>query len=227
MSLSELEIFAIYFSLKVSLTSVAITLPLSIFTAYCLTRHNFPGKILLETLFHIPLVLPPVVTGFLLLWFTGSKSTLGHFLQSYFGLQIPFSFWAAVLAAVVVSFPLVLRPVKLSMKSIDEKYLKVSRSLGRGPLETFFHIILPLSLPGLVAGGVLGFARSFGEFGATIMFAGNIPFETTTLPLAIFSFFNRAGESAATVRLVGVAILIALVSLGISEYMQRKIEIDA
>jgi len=222
MGLTHLEYCAIGLSLKVSLCSVCVVVPLAVLTAHLLTRFDFKGKVLLETLFLFPLILPPVVTGYILLLAVNRNSRLGGLVFELFGIEIAFALPGAVLAAAVVSFPLVLRPVKVSMEAIDTHYIYVSRSLGVGRIGTFLRIILPMTLPGVLAGAVLGFARSFGEFGATIMLAGNIPFETTTLPLAIFSFFNRADGREATVRLVIISVVICFISLIISEYIVRR-----
>ncbi len=222
MGLTPLEQFAIGLSLKISLCSVCVVVPAAVLTAHLLTRFDFRGKVLLETLFLFPLILPPVVTGYLLLLAVNRNSWLGDMIFRLFEIEIAFAFPGAVLAAAVVSFPLVLRPVKVSMEAVDPHYIYVSRSLGVGRIGTFFRIIVPMTLPGVLAGALLGFARSFGEFGATIMLAGNIPFETTTLPLAIFSFFNRVDGREATVRLVIISVIICFISLVVSEYIVRR-----
>lgn len=222
MGLTPLEQFAIGFSLRVSLWSVCIVVPLAVLTAHLFTRFDFRGKVLVETFFLFPLVLPPIVTGYLLLVATNRTSRVGALLHDLFGMEIAFAAPGAVLAAAVVSFPLVLRPVRVAMEAIDPRYIDVSRSLGVGRVRTFFRVVLPMSSPGILAGAVLGFARSLGEFGATIMLAGNIPFETTTIPLAIFSYFNRADGRDATVRLVVISVAICFVSLVASEILVRR-----
>lgn len=177
---------------------------------------------LLEAILIFPLVLPPLVTGYILLFVFSQNSILGNLLQKFFGINLTFNLAAAVLASCVVSFPLMLRPIKLAMSSIDKGYLDISRSLGKNGFQTFFKVVLPMSKSGIISGSVLCFARSIGEFGATIMLAGNIPFQTTTISMAIFSFFNSVDGELACFRLVIISILISLVALLISEYFQKR-----
>ena len=214
---TELEIFAIEQSLIIAAISVLTVLPLTVLMAYVLTRFDFTGQIFLETILLFPLVLPPVVTGYILLILLKKNGLVGGFLYNLFGLEIAFTPLAAIAASSIIIFPLILRPIKVSMESIDSNYIKVSRGLGKSSLATFFKIILPLSLPGIIAGSVLGFARSLGEFGATIMVAGNIPFKTTTIPLAVFSYFNQVDGSDSLFRLVVVSLVISFLSLLFSE----------
>ena len=176
---------------------------------------------LFEAILIFPLVLPPLVTGYILLFIFSQNSPLGNFL-SHFGISFTFNLPAAVLASCVVSFPLMLRPVRLAMASIDDGYLNISRSLGQNSFQTFCKVILPMSKSGIISGAVLCFARSIGEFGATIMLAGNIPYKTTTISMAIFSFFNSVDGEFACLRLVIISILISLVALLLSEYYQKK-----
>lgn len=220
--MTQLEWFAIGFSLQVALAAMVLVVPAAVAAAYWLSRHDFRGKLLVETLLLSPLVLPPLVTGYLLLIVFSPNTVIGGFFDSFFGVKIAFAGAGAVLAAAVVSFPLVLRPVRLSMEAIDPNYINVSRSLGVSRAGTFFKVILPMTYPGLLAGAVLGFARSLGEFGATIMLAGNIPFRTTTIPLAIFSTFNTADGEAATVRLVVISVAVSFAALAVSEYVARR-----
>ncbi|MDA3809680.1 MAG: molybdate ABC transporter permease subunit [Spirochaetaceae bacterium] len=225
MGFTELELFAIQQSLIVAFFSVLIILPPAIFFAYILTRYDFRGKVIVETILLFPLVLPPVVTGYILLLLVKKNSLIGGFFYNVFHIEIAFTPLAAILASSIIIFPLILRPVKISMESIDPNFIKVSRGLGKSSFQTFFHIILPLCIPGIVAGAVLGFARSLGEFGATIMVAGNIPFSTTTIPLAVYSFFNQIDGGDALSRLVIVCLLLSFLSLLLSEYflrMQKK-----
>jgi molybdate transport system permease protein len=219
---TELELFAIEQSLIVAAFSVLTVLPWAIIVAYILSRFSFPGKTIVETAVLFPLVLPPVVTGYLLLIVLKKDGLIGGFLYNLLGIDVAFTPLGAVAASSIIIFPLILRPVKVSMESIDPNFIKVSRGLGRGPVTTFFRIVLPLSLPGIIAGAVLGFARSLGEFGATIMVAGNIPFKTTTIPLAVFSYFNQRDGSLPLMRLVTVSLVISFLSLMISEYFLRK-----
>ena len=219
---SELEMFAVEQSLFIAAVSVLSVLPWTIFMAYILTRYKFPGKIILETILLFPLVLPPVVTGYILLILVKRNGIIGSFFYDLFRLDIAFTPLGAIAASSIIIFPLILRPIKVSMESIDDNYIKVSRGLGRNKMATFLRIVLPLSLPGIIAGAVLGFARSLGEFGATIMIAGNIPFKTTTIPLAVFSYFNQIEGSQPLFRLVVVSLLISFLSLLVSEYFLRK-----
>lgn len=220
--MTPLEIFAIKQSLLVASLSVFWVLPFVIIMAYLLVRFDFPGKILVETLVLFPLVLPPVVTGYILLMLLNKQALIGGVLFKYFGIEAVFSTFAAISASSIIIFPLILRPVKVSMESIDPDLVKVSRGLGRGRMYTFFRVVLPLSLPGIIAGAVLGFARSLGEFGATIMVAGNIPFETTTIPLALYSYFNRIDGEEPVLRLVMISLGLSFLALAISEYFMRK-----
>lgn len=213
--MTPLEMFALRQSLLVAGISVITVLPLVLIIGWILVAYNFPGKIFLETIVLFPLVLPPVVTGYLLLLLLRPDGILGW-------MKIPFTPMAAVLASSVVIFPLMLRPVKVSMAAIDPSLIKVSRGLGRNTLYTYMRVVLPLSLPGIIAGAVLGFARSLGEFGATIMVAGNVPFQTTTIPLAIFSFFNRADGQESVTRLVIISLILSFAALLLSEYFLRK-----
>ncbi len=218
---SELEIFAIQQSLTIASISVIVVLPCAIITAFILARYNFTGKVIIESVLLFPLVLPPVVTGYLLLLVVKRNGVVGGFFYRFFGLEIAFTPLGAILASSVIIFPLVFRPIRISMESIDPNFIKVSRGLGKSRLSSFFRIVLPLSLPGIIAGGVLGFARSLGEFGATIMVAGNIPFKTTTIPLAVYGYFNSIDGGEALGRLVVVCLLISFLSLLLSEYFLR------
>lgn len=220
--MTALEFFAIRQSLIVAFLSVLTVLPIVILLAYILTRFNFPGKILLETIVLFPLVLPPVVTGYLLLVLLKKQGLVGGLIFRLFGTEAAFSPFAAVAASSVIIFPLMLRPVKVSMESINPDLIKVSRGLGRNRVYTFLRIVLPLSLPGIIAGAVLGFARSIGEFGATIMVAGNIPFKTTTIPLALYSYFNRVDGDGPVQRLVLFSIALSFLALITSEYFLSK-----
>jgi molybdate transport system permease protein len=222
MIFTELERFAILFSLKVALVSVLLAVPMALFLSYILINYRFRGKAVLENLFNLPLVLPPVVTGYLLLVLLNRNSLIGSLFETVFESDIAFAYPGAVIAATVVSFPLVLRPVKLAMQAVDQNYVLISRSLGVSKIRTFFKIVIPLSKSGIIAGAILGFARSIGEFGATIMLAGNIPFKTTTMPLAIFSSFNSAGGEPATIRLVIISIIISFIAMIISELFIRR-----
>jgi len=218
MTFTELELFALRQSIIIAIISVLTVLPPAIITAYFLVRFKFRGKVFLETILLFPLVLPPVVTGYLLLLAVKKNSLIGGFFYNALGIDIAFTPIASVLASSIIIFPLMLRPIKISMESIDSNFIKVSRGLGKSGIQTFFSIVLPLCLPGIIAGAVLGFARSLGEFGATIMVAGNIPFKTTTIPLAVYSYFNQVNSGGALSRLVVVCLIISFLSLLVSEY---------
>ena len=183
--LNEYEWQAVILSLKVSTVAVAASLPFGILMAWVLVRCRFPGKSLLDSLIHLPLVLPPVVVGYLLLISMGRKGIIGEWLYNWFGFSFTFSWRGAALAAAVVAFPLMVRAIRLALEAVDMRLEQAARTLGASPLRVFFTITLPLSLPGIIVGTVLAFARSLGEFGATITFVSNIPGETRTIPLAM------------------------------------------
>ncbi|WP_088341763.1 molybdate ABC transporter permease subunit [Robiginitalea sediminis] len=217
---------AIGLSVKVALACTLVTVPLAIAAGYLLARRRFWGKSVVESLFHLPLVMPPVTTGFLLLLLLGSRSPLGEWLESVFGIRIAFSYAAAVIAAAVVSFPLAVRAVRTAMEMVDPGLEEASRLLGASRLKTFFRITIPLALPGILSGAILSFARSLGEFGATITFAGNIAGETQTLPLAIYALMQVPGKEEATLRLVLVSVVISLAAMLLSEWYLQKMKHD-
>ncbi len=223
---NEAEVQAIILSLKVAVYCSMISLPIALFIGYWMARKDFYGKSLVEGLFHLPLVMPPVTTGYLLLLLLGSKSFFGKWLFEAFGVKLAFSFPAAVIAAVFVSFPLIVRSVRTSMEMVDTGLEEASRMLGAGRLKTFFYVTVPLALPGVVSGTILAFARSLGEFGATITFAGNIEGETQTLPLAIYSYMQVPGKEQATLRLVIVSVIISFVAMALSEWFIKKMKHD-
>lgn len=217
------EVSAILLSLKVAVFCTVLIVPVAVWVGWVLARKKFFGKALVEGILHLPLVLPPVTTGFLLLVLLGNNGLLGTFLHDIFGIQIAFSFYAAVIASIVVSFPLVTRSVRLGIELVDENYEDAARTLGASKLRVFLTITLPLALPGISSGAILAFARSLGEFGATISFAGNIPGETQTLPLAIFSEMQVPGQEMATVRLAVVSVVLSLIAMIGAEYLNNKI----
>ncbi|WP_340620767.1 molybdate ABC transporter permease subunit [Xenorhabdus siamensis] len=219
--LSEYEWQAILLSLKVSGIAVLFSLPLGILMAWVLARCQFLGKSLLDSLVHLPLVLPPVVVGYLLLISMGRRGILGEFLYNWFGVSFAFNWTGAALASAVVSFPLMVRAIRLALEAIDLRLEQAARTLGASSLKVFFTITLPLSLPGIIVGSVLAFARSLGEFGATITFVSNIPGETRTIPLAMYTLIEMPGAETAAARLCIIAIVLALVSLLISEWLTR------
>ena len=199
---SAAEWSAIKLSLLVAVICAVIILPFAVLVGWFLARKNFWGKSVVEGFLHLPLVLPPITTGYILLLIFGNNGFLGSFLYNKFNIQIAFSFYAAVIAAVVVSFPLVTRSIRLSIELVDKKLEQAAQTLGASFFRVFFTVTLPLAMPGVISGLILAFARSLGEFGATISFAGNIEGETQTLPLAIFSEMQIPGQVASTFRLV-------------------------
>ena len=226
LSFNAAEIQAIGLSVKVAVYCSLISLPIALGIGYLMARRSFYGKPLVEGILHLPLVLPPVTTGYLLLILLGSKSIIGGWLFAAFGIRLAFSFEAAVIASVFVSFPLIVRSVRTSMEMVDTGLEEASRILGAGKLKTFFSITVPLALPGIVSGTILAFARSLGEFGATITFAGNIAGETQTLPLAIYTYMQVPGKEQATLRLVIVSVIISLLAMTLSEWFIKKMKHD-
>jgi molybdate transport system permease protein len=221
MILSEPEWQAVELSLKVSVAAVACSLPLGILMAWLLVRRQFPGKTLLDSIIHLPLVLPPVVVGYLLLLGFGRRGLIGEYLYDWFGFSFAFSWRGAALASAVIAFPLMVRAIRLALEAVDTQLEQAAHTLGAGRWRVFFTITLPLTLPGIIAGTVLAFARSLGEFGATITFVSNIPGETRTLPSAMYTLIETPGAEGATARLCVIAILLALVSLLLSEWLTR------
>jgi molybdate transport system permease protein len=209
-------------SLWVALVAVACSLPFGLALGWVLARKSFWGKTLVETLVNLPLVMPPVVTGYLLLVVFGRRAWLGEQLEEWFGLQFIFTWKGAALASAVMAFPLLLRPIRLAFANIDARLETASRTLGAGPAKTFFAVTLPLARPGIIAGCVLGFARSLGEFGATIMIAGNIPGETRTIPLHIYSLFDSPRGIEQSQSLVWVSIAIAAAAIFAGELIERR-----
>jgi molybdate transport system permease protein len=214
------EIEAIALSVKVALAAVAASLPLAVAAAWLLARRDFPGKTLFDAAVHLPLVVPPVVVGYALLLAFG-KQGLGPLLESV-GIVFTFRWTGAALAAAVMGFPLMVRSIRLSLEAIDPRLEAAGRTLGAGPWRAFFTLTLPLAWPGLVTGALLGFARSLGEFGATITFVSNIPGETQTLPLAIYGATQTPGGDAQALRLSIIAVALSLVALAVSEWLVRR-----
>lgn len=209
-------------SLKVSAVAVACALPLSFGLAWLLARGRFPGKFLLDGLVHLPLVLPPVVMGWALLIAFGNNGPAGRFLSDWLGLSFMFRWTGAALAAGVMALPLMVRAMRLSIEAMDRRLEGVARTLGASRSGAFLTITLPLCLPGILAGGVLGFARSIGEFGATITFVSNIPGETRTLPLAIYAALQVPGGEAVVTRLAMISVILSLAALVASEALARR-----
>jgi molybdate transport system permease protein len=209
-------------SLKVSVTAVVLTLPLAYALAWLLARRQFPGRILLDALVHSPLVLPPVVTGWLLLLVFGRNGAVGSWLEAQFGITLVFRWTGAALAAAVMALPLMVRAMRLSIEAVDRRLVAAARTLGASPWRAFLTITLPLSAPGIAAGAMLGFARSLGEFGATITFASNIAGETRTLPLAIYSGLQLPGGEALVTRLSIISVILSIAALVVSELLVRR-----
>ncbi len=221
--LTDVELQALWLSLKVSARAVAFSLPIAIGCAWLLARHRFPGKTLFDGLVHLPLVVPPVVVGYLLLILFGAKGVLGRPLYDWFGIKLIFTAAGASLAIAVTTFPLMVRAIRLSIESINTGLEDAARTLGARPLDRFFSITLPLMLPGVIAGAVLAFSAGLGEFGAVITFVSNIPGETQTLPLAIYTATQTPGGEGAAARLAGLSIALALTGLILSEFLARRV----
>ena len=211
-------------SLKVALVGTLLSVPIALVTALALARGRFWGRSLLNVLVHLPLVLPPVVTGYLLLRLFGRRGPIGAFLEDTLGLTLAFRWTGAAVAAAVMGFPLMVRAMRLAIEAVDHELEEAAASLGAPPAWTFVTVTLPLALPGLVAGMVLAFAKALGEFGATITFVSNIPGETQTLALAIYSFVQAPGGDAAAMRLVWWSIALSCAALFASEMLSRKME---
>ncbi|NVK13370.1 MAG: molybdate ABC transporter permease subunit [Rhodobacteraceae bacterium] len=212
---------AVMLSLRVSVWATLAALPLAVFTAYALARWQFPGKQIVNSLVHLPLILPPVVTGYLLLMLFGTKGPVGGALQQI-GIVFAFRWTGAALAAAIMAFPLMVRAIRLSVEAVDPKLEQAAATLGASRLMCFATITLPMILPGLIAGAVLGFAKAMGEFGATITFVSSIPGQTQTLPSAIYTFLQVPGGETAALRLTLVSIAIALTALLLSELLARR-----
>lgn len=209
-------------SLRVAFWSVLVSLPLAIAVAHTLARSNFPGKTLFDATVHLPLVLPPVVVGYLLLLLFGRRGPIGAWLEEWFGIIFAFRWTGAALAAGIMGFPLMVRAVRLSFESIDRKLEAAASTLGAGRAGVFLTVTLPLALPGIITGVLLSFARSLGEFGATITFVSNIPGETRTLPLAIYTYTQTPAGDEAALRLSLIAVLLSLAALYVSEVLVRR-----
>lgn len=208
-------------SLRVSLVAVAAALPVAFLLAWLLARRSFPGKLLLDGVIHLPLVLPPVVTGWLLLIAFAPTGWLGSPLKAI-GVSLLFRWTGAAVAAAVMALPLMVRAMRLSIEAVDTRLESAARTLGATPWRVFWTITVPLALPGVLAGAVLGFARSIGEFGATITFVSNIPGETQTLPIAIYSALQVPGSDAVVAKLAGISVLLSLGALIASEMLSRR-----
>lgn len=213
---------AVALSLKVSIWATLISLPFGVLVAYALARWRFRGKQLLNGLVHLPLILPPVVTGYLLLLTFGRQGLVGGWLEDTFGLVLAFRWTGAVLAASIMAFPLMVRAIRLGIEAVDPKLEDAAATLGASRMWVFITVTLPLILPGLITGAVLAFAKAMGEFGATITFVSNIPGQTRTLPTAIYTFLQVPGGEAPAMRLVLVSVAVAMAALLASELLARR-----
>lgn len=222
--LSPAEWAAVLLSLEIAAKAVAFSLPLAVAVAWLLARYDFPGKAIVDGIVHLPLVLPPVVVGYLLLLTFGVRGPVGAFLNEYLGVRLVFTAAGASLATATMAFPLMVRAIRLSIEALDPGLDEAARTLGAGKLDRFFTISLPLILPGILAGGMIAFAASLGEFGAVITFASNVPGETQTLPLAIYSAVQRPDGEAMAARLAAISITLAFAGLLLSEYLARRVK---
>ena len=222
MPLTPEEVEVLQLSLKVALCSVLVSLPLATGVAYLLARTSFPGKTLFDAVVHLPLVLPPVVVGYFLLLSFGRNGPVGSLLSDWFGIVVMFKWTGAALAASVMGFPLMVRAIRLSFEMIDRKLEAAASTLGAGRLAVFATVTLPLALPGVITGMLLSFARGLGEFGATVTFVSNIPGETRTLPLAIYTYTQVPAGDEAALRLSLIAVALSLAALFLSEVLVRR-----
>jgi len=222
--LSPAEWAAVLLSLEIAAKAVAFSLPLAVAVAWLLARYDFPGKAIVDGIVHLPLVLPPVVVGYLLLLIFGVRGPVGGWLNEYLGVRLVFTAAGASLATATMAFPLMVRAIRLSIEALDPGLDEAARTLGAGKLDRFFTIALPLILPGILAGGMIAFAASLGEFGAVITFASNVPGETQTLPLAIYSAVQRPDGEAMAARLAAISITLAFAGLLLSEYLARRVK---
>jgi len=222
--ISEVERQAVWLSLQVALLAVLFGLPVALALAWPLARKLFPGKTLLEALVNLPLVLPAVVTGYALLVTFGRQGPIGRILHDVFGWQFVFTFRGAVLAAGVMALPLMVRAMRQALEAVDTGYESAARTLGASRADVFASITVPLMAPGFLSGAVLGFAESLGEFGATITFVSNVPGQTQTLPLAIYSALQQPGGEGAAARLVGLAVAAAFGALALAQWSHRRVQ---
>lgn len=224
LTLTPLESEALRLSLLVSGWAVVGSLPFGILCAWLLARRNFPGKTLVDGVIHLPLVLPPVVVGYALLVTFGRRGVIGGLLWDWFGVTVAFTWKGAAIASAVVAFPLMVRAIRLSLEGVDRGLEQAARTLGCGPVRTFFTVTLPLVTPGLLTGVILAFARSLSEFGATITFVSNIPGQTRTLPIALYALTQVPGGDEAALRLCIISVAVAFAALLASELLSRRVQ---
>ena len=222
-NLTEQEVTAIYLSLKIATSASILSLPFGILVAFILARKNFLFKSFITSLINLPLILPPVVTGYVLLILFGANGLIGKFLLNYFDFTFAFKWTGAALACSIMGFPLMVRAIKISIEMVDKKYEEAAKTLGASSIMVFFTITLPISLPGIIAGTILSFARSLGEFGATITFVSNIPGETQTLSAAIYTFLQIPDGEAMAFRITVISLIISLSALVASELVLTKL----
>lgn len=220
--LSDTAWTAITLTLRIAVVATLVATPLGIAVAWLLARKRFPGKVILEALVHLPLVLPPVVTGYLLLLSFGRRGPVGAFLEQTFGIVFSFRWTGAALACGIMAFPLLVRPIRLSFETIDARLEQAATTLGANPLMAFATITLPLALPGVIAGMVLCFAKALGEFGATITFVSNIPGETQTISSAVYALIQTPAGDTEAMQLIVVSIILAFGALLVSEWFARR-----
>jgi len=220
---SSAELEALRLSLEVATRSVAFSLPLAVLAAWILTRARFPGRTLLDAFVHLPLVLPPVAVGYVLLLLLGARAPLGGWLYAHFGIRLPFTTAGAALATAVMTFPLMVRAIRLSLENVDRGLEAAARTLGAGPLDRFLTITLPLMLPGILAGAVTAFAAGLGEFGAVITFAANIPGVSRTLPLALYTAMQSPDGDPLALRLATLSFALGLAGLLVAELLVRRV----
>ena len=217
------ELEALRLSLEVAVRSVGFSLPLAVLAAWVLTRARFPGRLLLDAFVHLPLVLPPVAVGYVLLLLFGARAPLGAWLRTHFGIQLAFTTTGAALATAVMTFPLMVRAIRLSLENVDRGLEDAARTLGAAPLDRFVSITLPLMLPGILAGALTAFAAGLGEFGAVITFASNVPGVTRTLPLALYTAMQSPGGDALALRLAILSFALGLLGLLAAELLVRRV----
>ena len=223
MWLSAGETEALYLSLSVAARSVCLSLPFAVLLAWLLTRRRFLGRTVLDAFVHLPLVLPPVVVGYLLLLLFGARGPIGAWLERLFGIELIFTRNGAALATAVMSFPLMVRAIRISLENVDRGLEDAARTLGAGAVDRFATITLPLTLPGVLAGAITAFSAALGEFGAVITFVSNIPGETRTLPLALYSALQTPGGDSAAARLAIISCVLGLAGLLLSEWFARRV----
>jgi len=219
------ELEALRLSLEVAVRSVGFGLPIAVLAAWLLTRARFPGRMLLDAFVHLPLVLPPVAVGYVLLLLFGTHGPIGGWLRSHFGIQLAFTMAGAALATAVMTFPLMVRAIRLSLENVDRGLEDAARTLGAGPLDRFLSVTLPLMLPGILAGAVTAFAAGLGEFGAVIVFASNVPGVTRTLPLALYTALQSPSGDPLALRLAVLSFALGLIGLLASELLVRRVRV--